>query len=66
LPVRRIGQRRRATRAPSRWLSSGAGPARRPPAPFPAGSPKALNARPLGRSSTHELQEPAFSTECSA
>ena len=44
LPVRRIGQRRRATRAPRWWLYSGKGSDSIRAFSFPAGSPKAINA----------------------
>jgi len=44
LPARRIGQRRRATRAPSRWLYSGEGSDTIRAFSFPAGSSHAINA----------------------
>ena len=46
LLVRRIGLRRRATRAPSQWLYSGKGSDRFRAFSLPAGSPQAINALP--------------------
>ena len=71
LPVRRIGQRRRATRAPRWWLYSGKGSDSIRAFSFPAGSPKAINAL-LGPRvwlqdrypPTQEPDEPRRETHC--